>query len=140
VLVIESLLYAVRSIAFAVPNAFGVQEGAYIVLGAGFGLAPDVTLALSLMKRARDFAIGVPALGIYQLIESGRLWHLAGSTITSTVIGSEAPAIKGRGFAHPPRRKRRDLSASFEGSFRETRRCTRIMSYVRHCCNKYLID
>jgi putative membrane protein len=82
VLVIESLLYAVRSIAFAVPNAFGVQEGAYIVLGAGFGLAPDVTLALSLMKRARDFAIGVPALGIYQLIESGRLWHLASSTIT----------------------------------------------------------
>ena len=82
VLVIESLLYAVRSIAFAVPNAFGVQEGAYIVLGAGFGLAPDVTLALSLMKRARDFAIGVPALGIYQLIESTRLWHLASSTIT----------------------------------------------------------
>ncbi len=34
VLVIESLLYAIRSVAFAVPNAVGVQEGAYILLGA----------------------------------------------------------------------------------------------------------
>jgi putative membrane protein len=82
VLVLESLLDAVRSIAFVAPNAFGVQEGAYIVLGAGLGLAPDVALAISLLKRARDFLIGVPALGIYQLIESGRLWHLASSTIT----------------------------------------------------------
>jgi glycosyltransferase 2 family protein len=89
VLVIESLLYAVRSIAFAVPNAFGVQEGAYIVLGAGFGLAPDVTLALSLLKRARDFAIGVPALGIYQLIESGRLWYLVGSSRTRSLSGAK---------------------------------------------------
>lgn len=85
VLVIESLLYAVRSIAFAVPNAFGVQEGAYIVLGAGFGLMPDIALALSLLKRARDFAIGVPALAIYQLIESGRLWHLAGNSSTRSL-------------------------------------------------------
>ena len=85
VLVIESLLYAVRSIAFAVPNAFGVQEGAYIVLGAGFDLAPEVALALSLLKRARDFAIGLPALGIYQLIESGRLWHLARGASTRSL-------------------------------------------------------
>ncbi len=40
VLVIESLLYAIRSVAFFVPNAIGVQEGAYVMLGAGFGLAP----------------------------------------------------------------------------------------------------
>src|SRR5712671_4978160 len=40
VLVIESLLYAARSAAFAVPNAVGVQEGAYILLGAVFGRPP----------------------------------------------------------------------------------------------------
>ena len=61
VLVIESLLYAARSAAFAVPNAVGVQEGAYILLGASFGLTPETALALSLLKRARDLTIGLPA-------------------------------------------------------------------------------
>jgi putative membrane protein len=75
VLVIESLLYAARSIAFAVPNAVGVQEGAYILLGAGFGLTPETALALSLLKRARDLTIGVPALVAWQFLESGRLWR-----------------------------------------------------------------
>jgi glycosyltransferase 2 family protein len=73
VLVIESLLYATRTVAFAVPNAIGVQEGAYVLLGASFGLTPDVALALSLVKRARDLAIGFPALGLWQAVESGRL-------------------------------------------------------------------
>ena len=54
VLVIEGLLYAIRSVAFAVPNAVGVQEGAYIMLGGSFGLTPEMALALSLLKRARD--------------------------------------------------------------------------------------
>jgi putative membrane protein len=75
VLVIESLLYAARSIAFAVPNAVGVQEGAYILLGASFGLTPETALALSLLKRARDLTIGLPALAAWQFIESGRLWR-----------------------------------------------------------------
>ena len=65
-------------VAFAVPNAVGVQEGAYILLGAGFGLTPETALALSLLKRGRDFAIGLPVLGAYQLVESGRLWRRAG--------------------------------------------------------------
>jgi glycosyltransferase 2 family protein len=73
VLVIEGLLYAARSVAFAVPNAVGVQEGTYILLGASFGLTPEMGLALSLLKRARDFTIGLPALAAWQLLESGRL-------------------------------------------------------------------
>jgi putative membrane protein len=75
VLVIESLLYAIRSFAFAIPNAAGVQEGAYIVIGAAFGLTPEMALALSLLKRARDLAIGLPVLGIWQIREGGRLWR-----------------------------------------------------------------
>ena len=59
VLAIESLLYAIRSLAFLVPNAAGVQEGAYVMLGGLFGLPPDTALALSLLKRARDLAIGI---------------------------------------------------------------------------------
>ncbi len=75
VLVIEGLLYAIRSVAFAVPNAIGVQEGAYILLGESFGLTPEMALALSLLKRARDLVIGLPAFAAWQLVESGRLWR-----------------------------------------------------------------
>ncbi len=71
-LAIESLLYAARSVAFAVPNAVGVQEGAYLALGAIFGLPADTVLALSLLKRARDFILGTPALLIWQVIEARR--------------------------------------------------------------------
>ena len=75
VLVIEGLLYAIRSVAFAVPNAIGVQEGAYILLGESFGLTPEMALALSLLKRARDLVIGLPAFAAWQLLEGGRLWR-----------------------------------------------------------------
>ena len=75
VLVIESLLYAVRTVAFAIPNAVGVQEGAYILIGAAFGLTPEMALAISLLKRARDLVIGLPTLVIWQAVEGGRLWR-----------------------------------------------------------------
>ena len=75
VLAIESLLYAIRTAAFVVPQGVGVQEGAYVLLGAGFGLTPEMSLALSLLKRARDLAIGLPAIAIWQAIEGNRLWR-----------------------------------------------------------------
>lgn len=73
VLVIESIVFALRSIAFIVPWAAGVQEGGYIAAGAIFGLTPDVALGLSLLKRARELLTGVPALLIWQTIEARRL-------------------------------------------------------------------
>jgi glycosyltransferase 2 family protein len=75
VLVIESLLYAIRTVAFAIPNAVGVQEGAYVLIGAAFGLTPEMALAISLLKRARDLVIGLPALATWQVAEGGRLWR-----------------------------------------------------------------
>jgi putative membrane protein len=72
VLALESLLYGARSLAFLVPNAVGVQEGAYVALGALLGLSPETALALSLLKRARDIAIGVPVLLTWQAIEGRR--------------------------------------------------------------------
>src|SRR5207237_1276401 len=57
------------------PNAVGVQEGAYSLLGASFGLTPEMALALSLLKRARDLTIGLPSLVAWQILESGRLWR-----------------------------------------------------------------
>lgn len=76
---IEALLYAVRSVAFMVPMAAGVQEGGYLVVGAAFGLPPDQALALSLLKRGRDLALGVPALVGWQVVEGGQWWRGRGA-------------------------------------------------------------
>lgn len=71
-LVIESLGQALKTAGFAVPGALGVQEGGYIVVCQLFGLAPDVAIALSLMKRLREVALGVPSLVAWQRWEAGR--------------------------------------------------------------------
>lgn len=74
VLAIESLVHAMRAMAFAVPSALGVQEGAYIILGAAFGLPPEFALGLSLLKRGRDVILGVPAILTWQISESRKRW------------------------------------------------------------------
>jgi putative membrane protein len=68
-LALESLIFAVRSAAFMIPGAIGVQEAAYLLLSATFGIDPHATVALSLVKRARDVAIGVPVLLVWQARE-----------------------------------------------------------------------
>ncbi len=73
VLAIESSLYAIRSAAFVVPSAVGVQEGAYVMLLGIFGLSPQTALALSLLKRGRDLLLGVPALVLWQSLEGRHL-------------------------------------------------------------------
>jgi putative membrane protein len=84
VVTIESMLYAIRSVAFAVPNAVGVQEGAYVMLGAVFGLPPEMALALSLLKRGRDIVIGVPVLLGWQALEGGSLFRRRAAPDTDT--------------------------------------------------------
>ena len=68
----ESLLLAVRNAAFMIPAGLGVQEGAYVMLAPLFGLSPSAALALSLLKRGRDIAIGVPVLLSWQALEIRR--------------------------------------------------------------------
>ena len=72
VLAIESLVYATRSVAVIVPNALGVQEAAYAVLAPLFGVGAELGLAVSLLKRARDIALGVPVLLLWQAAEGRR--------------------------------------------------------------------
>lgn len=69
VITIEALIFTLRSVAFVVPGAIGVQEAAYLLIGPLFGLSPTTALALSLLKRARDLVIGVPAILLWQLGE-----------------------------------------------------------------------
>ncbi len=68
-LMIESLGQAIRGIAFVIPAALGVQEGGYVLLCGLVGIAPPVALALSLTKRARDLALGIPGLLYWQYAE-----------------------------------------------------------------------
>lgn len=73
VLTIEALIFTLRTVAFAIPGGVGVQEAAYVLIGPLFGLPPSAGLALSLVKRARDLAIGVPALLVWQAGEVRRI-------------------------------------------------------------------
>ncbi|HXC07823.1 MAG TPA: lysylphosphatidylglycerol synthase domain-containing protein [Steroidobacteraceae bacterium] len=72
VMAIESLICATRSAAVFVPNALGVQEAAYAMLAPLFGVGADIGLAVSLIKRARDIAVSVPILLIWQAVEGRR--------------------------------------------------------------------
>lgn len=72
-LILESLIQALRSAAFPVPGALGVQEGGFVLLGTTLGIAPETALALSLMKRVRELVLGVPGLLVWQWAE-GRHW------------------------------------------------------------------
>jgi glycosyltransferase 2 family protein len=69
---IESLLAALRSITVFVPASVGVQEAGYAAMAQVFGLGPEIGLAVSLLKRARDVILGIPVLLIWQAIEGRR--------------------------------------------------------------------
>ena len=71
VIALESLIFALRGAAFVVPGAIGVQEAGYVLLGPLLGLDPQAAVALSLVKRARDVAIGLPSLLAWQAAEIG---------------------------------------------------------------------
>lgn len=67
---IESLGQAIRGAAFAVPGAIGVQEGGFVLLCGLFGVAPAPAVAMSLVKRIADLAVGLPGLALWQWAET----------------------------------------------------------------------
>jgi putative membrane protein len=77
-LAIEALLAAAAAVAFLVPVNAGVQEAGYAGLGAIFGVPPELSLGVSLIRRARDIAVGVPILLAWQFLEVRRLRTAAG--------------------------------------------------------------
>ena len=72
IVALESLIFALRGAAFVIPGAIGVQEAGYVLLGPLVGLGPEAAVALSLIKRARDVALGLPALVIWQALDLRR--------------------------------------------------------------------
>lgn len=77
-LAIEAVLHAILAAGFFVPGRIGVQEAAYTLLGAAFGIPPDIALSVSLLRRARDLIIAVPVLFVWQGLEVRRLRPVSG--------------------------------------------------------------
>ncbi len=66
---LESLSFAARSAAFLIPSGWGAQEATLVALAAAAGLSPDNALALGLVKRVREFAVGLPGLAAWAIAE-----------------------------------------------------------------------
>ncbi|HVA14727.1 MAG TPA: flippase-like domain-containing protein [Stellaceae bacterium] len=86
---LESLGQAITSIGFFVPASLGVQEGAYIVIGSALGLPAETALALALVKRVRQIALGLPALCSWQALE---LRHLLAAAVDPCAAPQDAPS------------------------------------------------
>lgn len=71
--ILQSTVLTVRNVAFAVPSGLGVQEGGYVLIGSLLGIGGTDALALSLIARVRELALGIPGLVTWQLIEGRRL-------------------------------------------------------------------
>jgi putative membrane protein len=80
-LILESLSQALRSAAFPVPSGLGVQEGGYIAVGSVLGIPPETALALSLVKRVPDLAIGLPALLAWCLLQVRQLLPIRSAAV-----------------------------------------------------------
>ncbi len=90
-LVVESLGQVVRTLGFAIPGALGVQEGGYVLICSLFGVAPSQALALSLIRRVREIALGAPGLMLWQWSElrRGRLRRSGLSAAVSAALPSQ---------------------------------------------------
>jgi putative membrane protein len=73
--IIEAMAYAARSAAFLVPWGAGVQEGAFVGVGALLGVDAQTAIGLSLALRARDLVFGAPSLVFWYLAEGRRFWN-----------------------------------------------------------------
>jgi len=72
-LILESLTQAVRHLAFVVPAGLGVQEATLVIIGHVLGVSSELALAVSMAKRMREVACGVPALISWQWLEGRRI-------------------------------------------------------------------
>ena len=84
---VKSLTATLSDIAFIIPNAYGVQEGAFIIIGGLAGLPPETALALSLALRIRDLILDPAGLLALHHIE-GRRWLRAGRVAQQTPVNS----------------------------------------------------
>jgi putative membrane protein len=70
---VESLVQAIRTAAFAIPAGIGAQELGFVVVAGAIGVPSPVALALAIIKRARELLLGVSGLLAWQIQEAVRL-------------------------------------------------------------------
>jgi len=75
-LALQSLAYAARGAFFFVPVGLGVQEGTFVLVGAVLGVDAASALAFSLILRARDILLGLPAILVWYGFEGRQRWLL----------------------------------------------------------------
>lgn len=78
-IMLRSLSSTLSDVAFVIPNAYGIQEGAFIVIGALLGMSPELALALSLSLRIKDVLLDPAALLVLHRIETHRWFGKGGS-------------------------------------------------------------
>jgi putative membrane protein len=69
-LMIEALGHAIRGAAFAVPGGIGIQEAGLVILSGIVGIPPEQALAMSLIKRVADVALGLLGLILWHHMET----------------------------------------------------------------------
>ena len=72
-LLLKSLTATISDIAFVIPNGYGIQEGAFIMIGAVLGVNADLALAVSLAIRIREITVDPAGLFIWHQIETREL-------------------------------------------------------------------
>lgn len=87
----ESLGQAIRTGAFAVPGALGIQEGGYILAGGILGIPPGASLALSLARRLRELLLGLPGLAFWQASDIGSRLRKRRSGVAAAASAQATP-------------------------------------------------
>jgi len=82
----ESIAQGIRSAAFLVPGALGFQEGGYLGIGRLLGISSTGALALSLIRRVRELAFGIPGVVVWRWLAGRRLWTRASRFDESAIL------------------------------------------------------
>jgi len=69
---LKSLSSTLVDAAFLIPNGYGIQEGAFLSIGALLGMPAPIGLTLSLAVRVRELLVDVPGLLAWQYMEGRR--------------------------------------------------------------------
>lgn len=72
-LIFESVSQGFRTAMFFIPGALGVQEGGYVFVAHLLGIPGDMGMALAMIRRVRELAVGIPAIAVWQILEGNRL-------------------------------------------------------------------
>lgn len=92
-LALESLGCAVRGVAFFIPGAAGVQEGGYVLLGALFGIGPELALSLSLLKRGRELLMTGIGFALWQASEGDGAYRRSQLRAATAARGEDASPL-----------------------------------------------